>query len=38
MSWLNIRSSNATMGKNIGILMGLRCKQKLEHSSDRYEK
>ena len=26
------------MGKSIGILMGLRCKQKLEYSSDRYEK
>ena len=38
MSWLNIRSSNAVMGKSIGILMGLRCKQRLEYSSDRYEK
>ena len=26
------------MGKSIGILMGLRCKQRLEYSSDRYEK
>jgi hypothetical protein len=26
------------MGKSFGILMGLRCKQKLEYSSDRYEK
>jgi len=38
MSWLNICSSNAIMGKSFGILMGLRCKQKLEYSSDRYEK
>jgi hypothetical protein len=26
------------MGKSIGILMGLCCKQKLEYSSDRYVK
>ena len=26
------------MGKSIGILMGLRCKQMSEYSSDHYEK
>ena len=35
MSWLNICSSNAIMGKIIGILMGLRCKQRMQYSSDR---
>ena len=38
MSWLNICSSNATMGKSIGTPMEPRCKQKFEYSSDRYEK
>ena len=27
MSWLNIYSSNTTIGKSLGIPMGLRCKQ-----------